>query len=60
MRAHMHFMVIYCEVHCAAPELEEQLTWVAVSLILLHGIIYGLLSQAVLKLEGSHWQAVDE
>ena len=43
-----------------APELEQQFAWVAVARVLLHRIFHGLFGEAVLELEGSDGQAVDE
>ena len=44
----------------AAAQLEELLARVAITLVLLHGVIHRLLGQAVLQLEGGDGQAVDE
>ena len=60
MRAHPHLLVVHGEVHDAAAELEEQLPRVAVALVLLHGVLDGLLGQAVFQLERGDRQAVDE
>ena len=60
MRAEAHFVVVHSEMHHAAAELEEFLTRVAVVLVLLDGVFHRLLGQAVLQLEGSDGQAVDE
>jgi hypothetical protein len=48
------------EVHQAAAELEEQLTRVTIAFVLQDRVFDGLLCEAVLELEGSNWQAVDE
>src|SRR5205809_5363459 len=53
-------MVVYGEVHHAAPELEESLARVAVALVLVDSVVHGLLGEAVLELEGADRQAVDE
>ena len=60
LRAEAHLLVVHGEVDHAAAELEEQLAWVAVALVLLDGILDRLLGQAVLQLEGGDRQAVDE
>ena len=60
MRAKLHLMVIDGEVGEASAKLEELLSRVAVSLVLLDGVIHRLLGQAVLQLEGGDRQAVDE
>ena len=60
MRAEAHLVIVHREVDDAAAELKEPLAWLAVALVLLHGIGHGLLGQAVLQLEGGDGQAVDE
>ena len=54
MRAEPHLLVIKGEVGDAPPQLEQQLTGVAVALVLLHGVGHGLLGQVVLQLEREH------
>ena len=44
----------------AAAELEKLLARIAVAAVLLHGVFDRLLGEAVLQLEGSEGQAVDE
>ena len=60
MRAHLDFMVIHGEVHGAPPELEQELSRIAVALVLLLGVGNGLLGQVVLQFEGGDGQTVDE
>ena len=60
MRAEPHLVVVHREMRQAASQLEELLAWVAVALVLLHGVVHRLLGQAVLQLEGGDRQAVDE
>ena len=57
---HAHLAIVHGEVDDAAAELEEPLAGVAVAPVLLHGVIDGLLGEAVLQLEGGDRQAVDE
>ena len=45
MRAEAHLVVVHCEVHHAAAELEELLAWVAVPLVLFDGVGDRLLGQ---------------
>ena len=52
VRAEPHLLVIKGEVGDAPPQLEQQLTRVAVALVLLHGIGDGLLGQVVLPAVG--------
>lgn len=58
--AHLHRAVVHREVHHAAAKLEQPLARVAVVLVLLDGVLDGLLGEAVLQLEGSDGQPVDE
>ena len=60
VRAEAHLLLVHSKVHQAAAELEEQLARVAVALVLLHRVVYGLLGEAVLEFEGRNGQAVDE
>ena len=53
-------LVVHGKMNDAATELEEQLTRVAVALVLLDGVVHRLLGEAVLELEGGDGQAVDE
>ena len=53
-------MVVHREVRSAAAELEEFLTRGAVTLVLLHGVLDRLFSEAVLQLERGNRQAIDE
>src|SRR6266536_4963467 len=48
LSAEAHYLVIHREVHHAAAELKQQLTRVAVALVLLNRVLSGLLGQAVL------------
>ena len=58
--AHPHLVIVHREMDGAAAEPEKQLPRVAVALVLLDGVLDGLLRQAVLELERSDRQAVDE
>ncbi len=58
--AHLYGLVVHGEVHCAAAELEEKLSWISIPFVLLHCVLNGLFGQAVLQLEGGHRQAVYE
>ena len=60
MGAELHQLIVHGEVHHATPELEEPLARVAVAPVLLHGVIYRLLRQAVLQLERGDRESVDE
>lgn len=60
MRAEAHLVLVDREVRDAAAELEQLLAQVAVTFVLLHGVVHRLLGQAVLQLEGGHRQPVDE
>ncbi len=51
VRAELHRVVVHREVRHAAAELEELLTRVAVTLVLLCGVLDRLLGEAVLQLE---------
>ena len=55
-----HLVVVDREMYDAASELEQFLTRVAVALVLLDRVLDRLLGQAVLQLEGSDRQSVDE
>ena len=60
VRAHAHLLVVHGEVDEAAAELEEQLARVAVTTVLLDGVVDGLLGEAVLQLERGDREPVDE
>ena len=60
VRAELHRVVVHREVRHAAAELEELLAGVAVTLVLLHGVLDRLLGETVLQLERGNRQAVDE
>ena len=60
MSAEAHLGVVHGKVHHTAPELEQQFPRVAVALVLLHRVFHGLFGEAVLQLERSDGQAVDE
>lgn len=52
--------IVNGKMHHAALELEQQLPWVTVSLVLLNGIVHILLGQLIFQLKGDDRQAVDE
>src|SRR6185312_1889956 len=58
--AEHHLGVVHGEMGEAAAEFEQLLARVAVTPVLLDGVLDGLLGQAVLELEGGDRQAVDE
>src|SRR5450759_2901151 len=60
MRAESHVAVVHGKVNDAASEREEWFARVTIAAILLDGIFDGLLTEAVLELEGRDGQAVDE
>jgi len=60
VRAHPHLVLVHREVHHAPTELEQLLPRVPVAPVLLDGVVHRLFGEAVLQLEGSHRQAVDE
>ncbi len=60
MGAELHLVVVHGEMSQAAAKLEELLAGMSVALVLLDGVIYRLLGQVVLQLEGGDGQAIDE
>ena len=60
MSAEPHLVVVHREVRSAAAELEELLAGGTVTLVLFHGVLDRLLSEAVFQLERGDRQAIDE
>ena len=60
VRTELHLVVIHGEMSEASAKLEEPLSRVAVTLVLLNGVVDCLLGEAVLQFEGGDRQAVDE
>jgi ABC-type Fe2+-enterobactin transport system substrate-binding protein len=60
VRAEPDLLIVHREVGEAAAELKEQLAGVAVSLVLLDGVVDRLLREIVLQLERADGKAVDE
>ena len=60
MSTELHFVIVDGKVDKAPPQLEQLFARVAVFLVLLDGVGYRLLGQAVLQFEGGDRQPVDE
>ena len=60
MGAEAHLVVVNREVNQAATELKKLLARASIALVLLNSVLYRLLRKAVLQLERSNRQTVDE
>src|SRR5438552_1696695 len=55
-----NFGVVYGKVNDATPKFKQTLPWVAIALVLLHGIGNSLFGQAVFQLKRGYGQSVHE
>src|SRR5271157_1455352 len=60
MSTEPNLVIVHSEVGQTTTELEEQLSWVSVSLVLLDCVFHCLFSEAILEFKGGEGKAVDE